>query len=279
MCIRDRAYHVQRLDNYLDHGWFLIDADLVAGEPAAGGDDRFVYAPVTALLAHAVNVLVGSESWGVVGQTPTAIGVRHLVIASFGLVAALASAAMTRLLTQSWRWGLVAGALLLSMPAWTGHAMFNIKDVPVAAGYTLATLGAMLLVRGHQQDRRDRRLLALGASTTLVGSLLAIGTRPGIWPGVAFALGLGVLSMVLRRRWRDAGTLLGIAAAESAVAWLLLAAVHPAGFAGLDWVLGSVSSSNSFAGRGSPLYVPLMVLVEVPTVTLLLVLALSLIHI
>ena len=42
-----------------------------------------------------------------------------------------------RLLLRTWSWGLVCGAALVAVPMWTGHAMVNIKDIPVATGYTL----------------------------------------------------------------------------------------------------------------------------------------------
>ena len=92
---------------------------------------------------------MGNESLHQVAGSPDTIAVRHLTIAVIGMAGTLACAGITRVLTDSWRWAVVAGALLSAMPAWTGHAMFNIKDVPVATGYTLATLGLLLLVRAQ----------------------------------------------------------------------------------------------------------------------------------
>lgn len=268
----DEPYHVQRLTNFLTHGWYLIDDNLIAGEPHDGVGDTYVYAPVAALLAHAVNVLVGNESSGEVAASPNAIAVRHLTIAAIGMVGILAVAGMTRLLTRSWRWALVTGGLLSAMPAWTGHTMFNIKDVPVATGYSLASLGVMLLVHAHLDGPTRRRTLVSGAVLACAGTVLAVGTRPGIWPGPVAAVGIVVLALLLRRRLHAAVVVAGTALGAGLLSWAVLAAVYPKGFLGLEWILASVDSSASYAGRGSPLYVPRTALIEIPTVILLLVL-------
>lgn len=268
----DEPYHVQRLTNFLTHGWYLIDDNLIAGEPHDAVGDTYVYGPVAALVAHAANVMVGNESLDQVATSPSAIAVRHLTIAAIGLVGTLAAAGMTRLLTRSWRWAVVAGALLSAMPAWTGHTMFNIKDVPVATGFTVASLGLMLLVHAQGSASPRRRTLRLGIVLAFSGIVLAVGTRPGIWPGPVAAVGIVVLAALLRRQVRTAIVIGGTALGAGLASWVLLAAVYPAGFLNIEWILGSVSSSASYGGRGSPLYVPRTALIEIPTVVLLLVL-------
>ena len=58
--------------------------------------------------------------------------------------------------------------------------MFNVKDVPVATGHTLATLGLLL----HVRDAPARRPVRLGRAGCLVaGLVLTLGTRPGMWSG------------------------------------------------------------------------------------------------
>jgi len=268
----DEPYHVQRLTNVLAHGWYLIDDNLVAGEPHDAVGDTYVYAPVAALLAHAANVLVGNETLAEVATSPSAIAVRHLTIAFIGMVGILAAAGMTRLLTRSWRWAVVAGALLSAMPAWTGHTMFNVKDVPVATGYTLASLGLMLMVHAQVAAPARRRTLAIGVVLAFSGILLAVGTRPGIWPGPVAAVGIVVLALALRRQVRAAVVIGAAGLGVGLVSWAVLAAVYPAGFLNFEWILGSVSSSASYGGKGSPMYVPRTALIEIPTVVLLLVL-------
>lgn len=268
----DEPYHVQRLTNFITHGWYLIDDNLIGGQPHESVGDTYVYAPVAALVAHAANVLAGNEALGDVATTPSAIGVRHLVIAVIGMVGTLAAAGMTRLLTRSWRWALVTGALLSAMPGWTGHTMFNIKDVPVATGYTLASLGMMVLVHAQVAAPARRRTRVIGMVLACTGIVLAVGTRPGIWPGPAAAAGIVVLATVLRRQLRAAVMIGGTVVGAGLVSWAVLAVVYPKAFLHLAWILGSVSSSASYGGRGSPLYVPRTALIEIPTVTLMLVL-------
>lgn len=268
----DEPYHVQRLTNFFAHGWYLIDDNLIAGQPHEDVPDTYVYAPVAALLAHLANVVVGNESLHQVAGSADAVAVRHLTIAGIGMVGTLACAGIARVLTGSWRWAVVAGAVLSAMPAWTGHAMFNIKDVPVATGYTLATLGLMLVVRAQEVSPTRRRTLLPGAVLTVAGTVLAVGTRPGIWPGLVAAVGIVVLGTMLRRRLRASLVIGCVGSGAMLLGWAVLAAVYPDGFRHVRWILGSVSSSASFGGRGSPLYVPKTVLIEVPTVVLLLVL-------
>ena len=77
---------------------------------------------------------------------------------------------------------MVAVAGLASIPVWSGHAMMNIKDIPVAAGYALVTWGLVrVLVVGRERWSR----LAATSVLLVAGTVLAVGTRPGIWPGIA----------------------------------------------------------------------------------------------
>ena len=178
----DETYHVQRLTNYLDHGWFLIDDEMNGKVPAESAVNKFVYAPVAMLLLHGWSVLVdGSVSAGVVSASPDAFAARHQAIGLIALLGLAATVTLGRLLVGSWRWGLVAAALLSSLPLWSGHAMFNIKDIPVATGYTLVTLGLALIAR-QEAGGVPRRMV--GPITLAAGTCLAVGTRPGIWVGV-----------------------------------------------------------------------------------------------
>ena len=84
---------------------------------------------------------------------------RHLGVVAIGLVGVAAVAAIGRLVLRPWRWGLVAAAVLAAIPMWTGHEMFNVKDVPVATGHTLCTLGLLLFVQ-RAPARPDRLRVA-----------------------------------------------------------------------------------------------------------------------
>ncbi|WP_374456571.1 hypothetical protein [Nocardioides sp.] len=263
----DETFHVVRLGNYFDHGWYLLDDDLRAGRPGEWVTDSYVYAPVAALFLHLLNVLVGNEGWSEVSTGTGAYVVRHLGVAFLALCTVAATAAMTRLVSASWRWAVVACAVLAALPMWSGHAMFNVKDVPVAAGHTFVTLACMLLATTERSARRRRVLTVL---LLTAGVVLAVGTRPAIWPGLAAALGLlALVSLVRRDRaahwWRvtDAalGTLAGLA---------VLTAVYPSVFLHpLRWALGATSESAGYQGARFWGYIPLYVMCTVPVVLLL----------
>lgn len=260
----DETYHVLRMRNYVgDSGWYLLDGDLLGDAPGPWEDQQYVYAPVTMVLLQAWSALWGVDPAGAVSTTAHAFAVRHLGVGLVSLVGLAGVAALARLALRHWAWGLVAAAALAAMPAWTGHAMFNVKDVPVAAGYTLATLGFGVLATAGR-----RRLLVAGAATAAAGIVLAAGTRPGIWPGLALAAAAGVLLMARSdRRARLLAT-----AAAIVVAAVVLVLVYPAPFGSpFDALTGSVLESSKYGGSGvSRGYLPAYLVAEVPTLLLLL---------
>ncbi|HEY0952464.1 hypothetical protein, partial [Nocardioides sp.] len=161
----DETYHVLRMRTFLGpSGWYVLDHDLHGDAPGSWVGSAYVYAPVTMLLLHAWSMLTGVDSSGVVSASASAYAVRHLGVGLLSLPALAAVAVLARLLLRSWAWGLVAAAALAAMPAWTGHAMFNVKDVPVATGYTLASLGFAVVATA-----RAPRLLVAGAATAAAG--------------------------------------------------------------------------------------------------------------
>ncbi len=259
----DETYHVMRMRNYLASGWYLLDGDLLAGEPGPWEDQRYVYGPVTMGLAHLWSMAWGLEGAGQVSSSPEAFAARHLVVALISFVGVASTAVLTRVVTGRWTWALVAAALLVSVPTWTGHAMFNVKDVPVATGYTLTTLGlAVLWVSSRLRHQ------AAGCATIAAGIVLAVGTRPGIWPGLVLA-GAPVVLLALRQRDRVRLSLLVTALGTAALALVL---VYPEAFgAPVDALLGSALESSRYDGRqGDWWYLPLFLLIELPTLHLLL---------
>jgi hypothetical protein len=133
----------------------------------------------------------------------------------------------------------------------------------VAGGYTLTTLGFAVLATAGR-----RRVPVDGSATAAAGILLAVGTRPGIWPGLALAAGAAV---VLMARTDRAARLIAMSVAV-VVAIGVLALVYPAPFdSPLDAVSGSVLESSRYGGISvSRWYVPIYLLAEVPTLLLLL---------
>lgn len=261
----DESYHVLRMRNWLDHGWYLLDGDLLGDEPGPWQEQRYVYGPLTMQLLQGWSVLWGGDP-GTVSASAHAYAVRHLGVGLIGLAGVAAAAGVSRLLLRRWAWGLVTAAVLLALPVWAGHSMFNVKDVPVATGYTLTTLGLALLVLRADDDTlhpvRPGLRLAGGCAALVAGLVLAVGTRPGIWPGLA----LGVaLVLVTRDRVRIAAVLGSVC-----TAYLVLLVSYPEAFATpVQALVGGALESSRFDGRsGDWWYLPLFTLVEVPTLVL-----------
>lgn len=265
----DEPIHVMRLKNFFDTGWYALDWDYAGPGPGGDGTNTYVYGPVAMLLLHAWSVLWGVDGWQHVSTSAHAYQVRHLGVVVIGLVGVGAVAAIGRVVLRHWRWGLVAAAVLMAVPMWTGHLMVNVKDVPVATGHTLCTLGLLLYVRDTPAATR----LRLARAGALAGGLvLALGTRPGMWSGLTVLLTVAVVGVL----WAPAGrrrrlTTLAELAAASVVAAGVLVLVYPNLFGSPLRALPRTSetSSNFMSGRTSDrLYVPQHLWEETPTLLL-----------
>lgn len=270
----DETFHVVRLQNYLDHGWYLLDDDLSAGEVGSWVGDAYVYAPVTTLLLHGANVVLGNETWGTVSTSSDAYLVRHLGIVLIGAAGVAATAAVARRVSGSWRWGLVAAGMLSALPMWWGHAMFNVKDVPVGTGYMLVTLGCMYALRGPSaaSDALRGRRTWLGPAAVAAGMLLTIGTRPAMWVALGPAIAWTAL-VVARTATPDSSPSwprrVAVLAVSALAPLVLLAAVYPAVFARPDlWLLGSAFDSSSNDMVSSRGHLPFAIASTVPIVLL-----------
>jgi hypothetical protein len=248
----DEPIHVDRLQHWFDQGWYAPSDQLVDGEPDGSLSGLYVYGPVAALVAHIVSVLLGTETWGAVSGAPEAYATRHIAVALFSILGVVAVAAIVRLLLRSWRWALVSAAVLTAIPTWIGHGMFNIKDTPVAAGYTVATLGLVALSRPTVAS--SRRLRALGAGALGAGTVVLVGTRPGTW--VALLLTVGFMLVLTwgvdrlgpgrpgageRLRARATGAGLGVLAA-----WVVLVVVYPKVFAAPARLVAAFTDSADY---------------------------------
>jgi len=190
----DEDVHVRRLNNYLDRDLYVKGNELRNAHGAIP-DNAYVYAPATTMILHQANVVTGKEHQSEVERSQAAYTGRHLGIAAIAAVGLVAVGAIAGLLLGSWRWGVVAAAVLAAVPMWTGHAMFNPKDVSVAVGHTLTTLGLVLLATPRTHDR-VRGMVRGGGVILAVGAFLMLGTRPGMWPSLLASLVLfvGVLA-------------------------------------------------------------------------------------
>jgi hypothetical protein len=256
----DEPFHVMRLRNFFGHGWFSVDWSTDSGGSTAGDNNTLVYGPVAMLLLHGLSALVGVEGWQTVATTPAAYDVRHLGVVLIGLAGTAAAAGITRILLGSWRWGVITGAALLALPMWTGHVMFNVKDVPVATGYTVTTLALIAMV-SPTPGRRLLRVVGLVGGITLM-----VGTRPAMSSAVLVALILLACGTVLARSRGGVLPALGEACAGVATAGALLAAVYPNVFLHPRLIVQSIRQSTSFRDNDASgyFYVPYHLATQFP---------------
>lgn len=287
----DEPVHLLRLESWFEAGWYLPWFYMDGSQPAASVTDAYVYAPVAMLIAHGAAVFVGAESWGQLAASPEAYAVRHVTFAIHGLVGIVAAGLTVRLITGSWRWAVLGAAMLSAIPLWTGHAMFNVKDTPVATGVAVTTLALVMMSR----PRFDAswRVRSLAGVTFGLGIFLAMGVRPGIWPVIALcAAGLLVAKVLLWNgdpeagsRWSGAAVRVGTLAAGAGGAYAALIVVAPKHFVNPVRLLrASVSESADFVawdgwiitsgiGHGTPppwWYLPAWIANQIPILILVL---------
>ena len=190
----DDPGHALRLTHYLDNGLYIRDFEVRRTTDDDIPDGAYVYGPATLLLSHEVNRALNDEEPDKAGMWPYQYAVRHGVVAAIGLAGLLAAVGLAWSVLGSWRWGVVTAGLLSAIPLWTGHAMFNPKDVPVAAGHTAFTLGLVLLASAKPGSRL--RWLLFGGAVLAGGTFFALGTRPGTWAPMSVVLAVFVLAVI-----------------------------------------------------------------------------------
>lgn len=268
----DEPIHVQRLNQFLETGWFLTPGQLEMGDPTSDMTQQFVYAPVAMLLLHGLGMLTGIESADAALFTHEAYVVRHLGVALLGFVGVGGVALTAKVLTRRWDWALVAAAALVAVPLWTGHSMFNIKDTPAAVAYVWVTLALCLMLRplGDRWWHRAAAPLALGW-----GVVLGVGTRPGMWTGFALSAMWFVLAVLFVRRAdheRAFSRTRALAELGAGIGLGLtsVALVYPSVFADpVRALLNSLTASANFMGGSSNRgFLPIGVLLQMPLVLL-----------
>jgi hypothetical protein len=190
----DEFVHLNKLQTFLDHGSYIMNVSPPGSTELLRTQGHiYVYGPLFSVVAHAVAALTGAESWGTVSASSEAFAVRHYVVSAFSFLGVFATAWGVKLITRSITWGLAASAVLVSIPMWTGSAMYNVKDIAPASGFTLLTVGMIAWSLAAEQQNRWTRF---GGWVALYsGSLLIWGVRPGLWPAIA----LGFLALWLVR--------------------------------------------------------------------------------
>lgn len=233
----DERVQLYMLQAFFDKGWHT-GADIINGVP----DPTFyfgtyVYGPVGELLPHFVNVVLGREElWGALSDSADAYAGRHIGIALWGVIGLAASGCTVGVITRSWRWGAIGSAALASIPLWTGHAMFNIKDTPTATGYILFTLGLVALLDSRYFT--DRRIRVTALTSTALGLVVVIGTRTALTLPLIMTLPL-VMVVLLILSWRQSdaqrvarriGRRFTEGIAAYVLAYLLLVVIYPKAF-------------------------------------------------
>lgn len=248
----DEPGHVRRLNAYLETGLYVRVFEVRETKPGEIPTGAYVYGPVTSLIQHEVQEKLGTEPWHTAKTRPYNYAIRHAVIAVMSVVGLIAAAATAWLILGSWRWGVVAAGILSAIPMWTGHGMFNLKDVPVATGHTVITLALVLLALAKPTTKH---LAVAGAGVLLTGgTILMLGTRPGGWPSLLASL--VVLGVILLRSRADQtkGNLLrvvGTVLVSLVVSFVALAAVYPRIFGDLPRALYmSAFGSGEYDGLG-----------------------------
>lgn len=282
----DEPAYVASLQEFVRSGWFTPRAFFVDGVVSAA--DSLVHGPVGPVVTQFQSVLFGSETGSFAAATAESYEVRHLATALLALVGIFAVGMIAKITFHSLRWGLIAAMALSSIPLFIGYGMFNIQDIPVAVGFIFVTL-AMVIVGSAPRDSH------LGVSKTswtlvtlFVGSVLSIGTRPGMWlPVVTFILGSLVIWFVFDSRVQ------GLVSARRKLfrrfmtvvvglffTYVALWIVYPVAF-GDPWTLltDSLSASTAFPWQGKTLvagmllpaqppwyYIPLWLSAQLPLV-------------
>ena len=191
----DEPIHVMRLRNFFDTGWYALDWDYTGRGP---GRRRHQHLRLRAGDDAGPARLVGALGRGGLARrastsrTPTTCATSGS--SSSGWSAWPPWPRSAGWCSGSWRWGLVAAAVLAATPMWTGHVMFNVKDVPVATGHTLCH-PRPAAARAGRAGPLAARLARAGC--LVAGLVLTLGTRPGMWSGLSVLLAVAVVGVLV----------------------------------------------------------------------------------
>lgn len=269
-----------------------------------GGADRFgsyppseAYAATEASYGYTFHALAFAVSWLVsplVGRTfePMSVAAftdKNVLVAVVAMATLWAVYRMTLSLSgqRLAAWGAVVALALI--PAFSGHALMNQKDIPLAAGVTLFTAGAVSFINwmrcgGDAGDLRWRHGPPWMVGV-LVGSGIALGV--GSRPQVAVTVGAALVVMAAAAWWWRAhrrDVLWAAAVVGVAVGTLVLVATNPESLPNpVGWVFNSIEVARDFPSwSGSVLvrgelvastdmprwYLPWVLMVQTPLVVI-----------
>jgi hypothetical protein len=219
-----------------------------AAESGAG-----YYGVATQFMAHGLETIANGESWYKITYSVEAIRWRHLICFLLTMCCTGALFLTVAVVSGNWILGTMMPAVLLSTPVFLGLSVIDEKDAPIAAGLTLLSCGASLLLWRVCEDEggpRPSKLLvrrwvanALAAAMVFLGTFVAFGTRVGAAALIAVECVI-VCFLLLLTRPR------GLARVASAVSLLLLAVcagallaviINPLGRkAPIQWIMGGI---------------------------------------
>jgi hypothetical protein len=136
----------------------------------------YVYGPLMGGLSNLLNTLVGNGSIGSYVHNALTFQLTHLVTAFVGVIGTLSFLLLGKKIIPITYLGLLSSTFLLTIPLWTGSLFHNIKDVPLATGYTLISIGLIYFVNFFE-DKKKRLISQL---IIALGFILVMGTRPAI---------------------------------------------------------------------------------------------------
>jgi hypothetical protein len=180
----DEPFHTSRLEERLNYGlnipfdWFGQSFTLPT---YAANFDYPVHGLAFQLLSHVFNFLIGNENWLEVSQSIPAVQGRHLISALFGIGASILVGLIYFKITKNLTYSMLTSLLLLSIPVFSGHSMFNPKDIPVSFAITLNAYAIFYFIH-HLRGKLVKLsnlviLFALQASWIFIG----VGTRFALW--------------------------------------------------------------------------------------------------
>ena len=161
----DEPYHLIDGQNWLSKFSYVTDYPT-----------SYVYGPLMGGLSNLLNTLVGNGSIGNYVHNALTFELTHLITAFVGIIGTLSFLLLSRKITSLTYLGLLASTFLFSIPLWTGSLFHNLKDVPLATGYTLISIGLIFFVNFF--DDKKKRLI--GQLIIYLAFIIIMGTRPAI---------------------------------------------------------------------------------------------------
>ena len=184
---------------------------------------------------------------------------RHVLTACIAVLGAVATWKMAAMFGGSLA-GFLAASILMLTPAWTGHGLFNPKDIPFAVAAAFVVHACMRMVAA-------KRALSPG---DVAYAAIAIGIALGVRPGGLFLVGYFVLAVATalaieiweRVHLQQTQQLLrtglrGLALSFAALLlmWLLMLSAWPwAQLSPFDRPLEAAAAASHFDWRGSMLF-------------------------